>query len=330
MKATFRLSPKVKYKGIVFAVFFLAALAGYSSLLFLAEPGRHGFRDKPSAMVVGGFGIVVFGSMLLMSLYMWASYYATQFSIDGTTLMLRTLLRNRQLDVGELKSLKWRPHPHGGSVVFRTLSSKASLRFDGFKAADRLKIIRMLRDLVSDQIQEGWPLFCHKIALPLRDNKPAIARSEPNAKFCAITRRRYDRSLLVALPLSIALAVGMGLIWNLWQFCVLPFLVVGAWALLRWNVPADGRRETRLTSTSQGWGMLVGWGGIVCSQLLTIALALLGYSKATSCWVGIIVLLTIFPPMFYLMHKSERKQKGTQATDLALIEWENSEAARCG
>jgi hypothetical protein len=91
--------------------------------------------------------------------------------------------------------------------------------------------------------------FCHKVALPLRDGTPSIVRSQPGAKLCQITRERYDRMFRVALPLSVILAIGLWLRLNLWQFATLPFLVVAAWLLLRFNVPAEGRAETRLSST---------------------------------------------------------------------------------
>lgn len=325
MNATFHLSPKVKHQGIGCALLFLVAVVGYSSLLFLAEPEQHGFKGRPSVLVVSGMGIVVFGSMLLLSLYMWASYHATLFSINDTKITIQKLFQNHELGVNDLKLLKWRVYPSRGSVLFRTSSSKSSIALDGFSRADRLKIIRILRAFVSDQLQEGWPLFCHKVALPLRDGKPSILRSEPNAKLYTITRTRYDRILFIALPLSIALALLLWLQLDLPQSFVLPAFVLLLWLYIRSNIPSEGYVTTRLLSTSHGWFSLISWGAIVASQLLMISLILFDVSKETACWASVIVLLVAFPPMLYFMCRSEKEQKGYQAIELALIEWENGE-----
>jgi hypothetical protein len=327
MNATFHLSPKVKYQGIVYPSIFLAIVAGYISLLFLKDPAKHGFKNEHSLMFVSGLGITVFGIMLLLSLYAWLSYFVKQFSVDGTKMSLFTLLRNREWDVAELKVLKWRQYPRPGSVMFHIQGSKPCLYLDGFSRVDQLKIIRVLHELVPEQRQVGWPLFCHMIALPLRDGKPAITRSEPNAKSLTITRRRYDRMMLLALPLSLALAVGLWLTLGLMQSFILPFIVVFFWLLLRFAVPRDGYTQASLTSTPQGKAGLIGSSGIVISYFLMIVLRLSGLSKGIACTVGIIVLLMVFPPLLYFMRKSEKKQQETDATDLALIEWERGEIA---
>ena len=43
------------------------------------------------------------------------------------------------------------------------------LHLHGFDRQDRLEIVRRLRDLIPAGKQDGWPLFCSKVALPLRD-----------------------------------------------------------------------------------------------------------------------------------------------------------------
>ncbi len=263
MNETFQLRKGVKYQGVAFTALFLAAFALYSSIFFLEEPAKHGFKGEPSAAVVGGMGCVVFGAMLLLSIYMWASYYVERFTINGTVLSVRSMLQNRQFDVLELECLKWVASPMGGRILFRVLGSKARLNFYGFSRDDRLRIIRAMQDIVSPQVQEGWPLFCHMVALPLRDGKPSIVRSEPSLRTCTITRKRYDRMLMLFLPLSAVLAVVLWVWVNFWQFIPLPFVVIGAWLLLRFNVPREGRSEVRLTATSLGRAQLIGLSAVV-------------------------------------------------------------------
>jgi hypothetical protein len=329
MKETFRLSKKIKRQGIAFTAIFLAVLVAYSSIFFLDEPAKHGFKGKNSVAVVGGMGIAVFGGMLLLSIYMWRAYYVERFSVDRTMLTVRSMLQNRQFDVSELKRLKWSVYPAGGSIVFRVLGSRARLDLHGYDKSDRLQIIRVLRDLVPHDVQEGWPLFCHKVALPLRDGKPSIVRTEPSVKLVTVTRGRYDRLFRLSLPLSVVLALVLWGWLGLWQFFALPILMIGTWLLLRFNVPPHGHPDLQLTSTSQGRAQLVGWGAVAASQCLMVGLALLGVEKSVACAVASVVLLTAFAPLLYFLFKADKQRRATdeQAAASAPLCWQQGETA---
>jgi hypothetical protein len=140
MVETFRLKKSVKYQGMVFAAIFVAALVGYSSLFFLEEPARHGFKGEHSLVIVAGMGLVVFGTMLLLSVY-----------------------------VSELQSLTWRSRSRGGTIVFCVLGAKSRLDLYSYAEGDRLRIIKTLYDLVPAALQEGWPEFCHKVTSTCAD-----------------------------------------------------------------------------------------------------------------------------------------------------------------
>lgn len=323
MVETFRLKKSVKYHGMVFAAIFLAALVGYSSIFFLEEPAKHGFKGEHSVAIVGGMGLVAFGTMLLLSVYMWAAYYVESFTISGTTLWIRSMLQNHQFDVSELECLTWRSRLLGGSIIFRVIGAKSRLDLHGYANDDRLQIIKALHDLVPTSVQEGWPDFCHKVALPLRDGRPSLARSEPSSECFTITRRRYDRMAGFGFPLSIFVAITLWVWLNLWQFFALPPLVVAAWLLLRFNVPPDGRMEARLTSTLHGRAQLVGWGAIVSAIPLMVGLRFWGVEKSTACLIGCVVIGAAFPPMLYLLHKADKQRRiaDEQAANSAPEQW---------
>ncbi len=329
MHETFRLRKTVKYQGMAFAAFFLAVLAGYSSIFFLEEPAKHGFEGENGVAVVGGMGIAVFGAMLLLSIWMWAAYYVERFSIIGTTLSIRSILQNRQFDVSELESLKWSNRRPGGTIFFRVLGSKARLDLQGYSKDDRLRIVRELHGIVPPQVQDGWPLFCYKVALPLRDGKPPIVSSEPSSKRCMITRKRYDRMLVLAFPLSAAIAIGLWAWLNRWQFVTLPLFVIAAWLLLRFNAPRQGRSESRLTSTSLGRAQIFGWSAVVVSSSLMVGLVALGVEKPIACNASLLVMAVAFPPLLYSLYKSDKQQRiaDGQAAELALVDWQQGEAA---
>lgn len=134
--------------------------------------------------------------------------------------------------------------------------------------------------------------------------------------------------LLIALPLSIALAAGIGAIVGLWQFLALPLLVVISWLLLRFNVPAEGRLETRLTSAKGGRAQIIGLGAVVFAQLSMVGLGLAGVDRSTACTIALLVMLVAFPPMLYLLHVADKQRRTSedQAAELAPAVWREGES----
>jgi hypothetical protein len=320
---TFQLKKSVKHQGMAFTAIFLAVTAGYSSIFYLPDPANNGFQGEHSVVIVGGMGVAVFGTMLLLSVYVWAAYYVERFTISGTSLGIRSMLQNRQFDVAELDSLKWRIRPLGGSIVIRARGTKSRLDLHGYAIDDRLRIIKALRDLVPTALQEGWPEFCFKVALPLRDGEPSSAGGEPALGSMTITRKRYDRMAAIGVPLSICGALVLWIWLNLWQLVALPAVVSAAWLLLRFNVPRNGRVECRLTSTLHGWVQLFGWGAILSAMMLMVGLRLSGVEKSTVCLIGCFVMGAAFPFIVYLVHKADKQRRiaDTQAAHLAPGRW---------
>jgi hypothetical protein len=294
---------------MVLSAIFLTVCLGYSSIFFLKDPARHGFRGEHSVAIVGGMGLVVFGLMLLLSLYIWAAYYVEKFTIHGTTLSIRSMMQNYEFDLSELQSLTWKSCPVGGSIVFRIMGAKPYVEMYGYSHDDRLQIIKTMRDLVPASIQEGWPNFCHRVALPLRDGQPMLVRSEPSSQIVTVTRGRYDRAAAVVTPLSIVAAIVLWAWFNLWQFFALPILVLAGWLLLRFNVPPGGRVESRLTSTAQGRAQLFCLGTVMSVKLLMIGLRLGGVEGSTVCWIGCAILGTALVPILYMLHKVDKQRR---------------------
>jgi hypothetical protein len=312
---------------MVGAALFLLAILAFSSPFFLKNAGQQGFNDKHE-VIVAVMGIALFGTMLLLAVYTWAAYYVEHFDINGTRLYVRSTFQNCQFDVSELKRLRWREYPRGGRIDFQLLGSKARLDLHGYSQNDSLRIIQALREIVPPQIQEGWPLFCYKVALPLRDgksplrNKPATV--EPSAKTCLITRRRYDWMLVVTLPLSIAVAVVLWKRLDDWRLFTLPLLVIGGWALLRYKVPPEGRTAVQLTSTATGRAQLLAFCGIGAAQCALVGLRWMGIDKSLACWTFCLIILPVLPVVMYMLAKEEKRQKNAEqeAAKTAPIEWE--------
>ncbi|HEV3339011.1 MAG TPA: hypothetical protein VG125_01605 [Pirellulales bacterium] len=315
------------YQWIGYSVFFLAAVVGSASAFFLPDPTEHGFKDEQAVVLVGGGGVALFGAMLLLSIYVCAAYYVERFTIKGTRIAIRSLLRNRDFDVSELQSLKWIAYPQGGSIRFQVLGSRARLDLSEYSKADQLEIIRSLHDLVPPDVQVNWPLYCHKVALPLRDGEPSIVRTGPKTQLCTLSRKRYDRMLAIGLPMAVVLAVVLWAWLKMNEVIVLPFVVIGFWLLLRFNVPREGLTTERLTSSSQGSAILIGLGAMVISPLVMISLGLWGIEESTACGVGCAIAGPAFLFMLYLLHKAEKQERTAdeQAAPSAVANWQRGE-----
>ncbi|MGH7134096.1 MAG: hypothetical protein ACREHD_00055, partial [Pirellulales bacterium] len=233
------------------------ALISSSAILLLDNPEEHGFKEEGSPLLVFAMSLAVWGSMLLLSLYVFATYYLERLSIEGTIVSLRTLLQNHRFDVSELKALKWRVRPVGGSIHFQLLGSKAKLNLWGYSTADRLAIIRTLRELVPAGLQENWPAFCQEIALGLWDGKSRLVRHAEPDKVILITRKRYDRAFLLSFPFAILLALTLSAWLSAWQLMIFPFTVIPLWLLLRKSVPRGGELVVPLKSQPGGRGAVL-------------------------------------------------------------------------
>ena len=163
MQETFRLVKGVRIVGFLIVAFSLLLCAASANLLFVDDP----FGEGLSGVWTGILGLCVFSPMLVWSCFLLASYYTDRFSIEGNKLRVRSNCQNRQFEVSDIETLRWMIHPNGGCVLFRVKGTDVRLNFAGHTTDDRLQIIRILRNNVPVEVQVGWPMFCHKIALRL-------------------------------------------------------------------------------------------------------------------------------------------------------------------
>ncbi len=328
MHETFRLRKSVAYAGMALSAIFLAVCVLVASMFFLENPAEHGFKGEHSVAIVCGMALATFGTMFLLSLYMWSAYYLERFCISGSTISLQTMVQNHSFDATELVSLRWRTHPHGGSVLFRGRDFKGRLDLAGYRSEDRLRLIRALRAIVPPSVQEGWPMFCYGVALGLRDDRLVAPPPEPAGKTCVVTRRRYDRMLAAALPLSLCMAVAAGIYFGFWRAFVLPAAIVAAWLLLRFHVPPEGQVDWRVTTTEVGRTSLATWSVIVGTKLMMIGILLAGFEQRTACSAGCVVLLAAFPFLIFRMYRADRQRQARvpRLAELAVAQWDAGES----
>ena len=274
-------------------------------------------------------GLVIFGTMFLVSLYIWAAYYVERFAIKGTMLWVRSIFQNRQFDVSELQRLKWRALPRHGSIDFYVLGSKTRLGFTririGRSAQNHSSPARMCPPGSARRLAPLLP----EGGLALRDGEPQ-PEYEPTAELRTITRERYDRLLVLGMPVMVALATVLWAWSNAWQFFALPVLFLAGELLLRFNVPPEGRREPTVTSTPQGRAALILYFAAFSMMLVMIGFPLLGFGKRIALGTAYAVMAGIFPPVIYSAIKADKRRRAaeSQTVDLAPAIWQEGESCR--
>ncbi|QDU73315.1 hypothetical protein Pan97_02840 [Bremerella volcania] len=196
---TFRLKKSILYQGIGFSIFFSIVICLYVWLGFFIPPAAPGAGGPNVSVMI--LGMIVFGPMLIGSLCMWRAYYVEQLTIDGSLISLRSLTQNHHFDVSEIQSLAWSAFPRGGSLRIQLAGSKARLSLHGFSPKDRQVMIAILHAMVPEPLQENWPKFCHRIAIPLRDGYFPNAEMTPIEQ---IEREAKRRQLIRTMVLTVS------------------------------------------------------------------------------------------------------------------------------
>ncbi len=215
-------------------------------------------------------------------------------------------------------------------------SGKVRLHLHGILKVDRLQIIQLLHGLIPKSRQVGWPLFCMKIALPLREGAAAKIRVQPAAEThhapadVQITRRRYDRLLAVILPLTMLGAFGGWWVVGWPQLFVIPVCVVAGWAFLRFSTPREGTVQKKLMATSHGRTALLGYSAVVGAMLLELAALLAGCTRDQACSAALAILGPALPIIIYRLYREDKQRKDaeTSLAASAVEQWDHGEFIR--
>lgn len=319
MQATFRLVKGVCIAGWVSVASWLLASAGSAALFFIDDPSG----EDRSSVAIGVLGLIVFVPMLIWSCLLLASYFVEKFSIDGSKLTVRSTHQNHQFEIADIETLRWTIQPSGGGVRFRVRGTNIRLNFAGYEYDDRLRMVRILRNEVPAGVQEGWPMFCHKIAFRLRDGVLPITRLQPPPSSFTVTRRRYGRMLLVALPVSMVGAAMLDSHFQMKEFLALPGLVFVAILFLRVSTPKDGRTEFTFQSQWRNRAAVFGVIGVVGSIMAMIGWKFFDLESTVWRYLPLAIALITFPPMLFCLAKAdnERLKADEVAAEQAAAVW---------
>ena len=332
MTRVFRLRRWVRDLGIFGAIFFSAATIGCSLLPLLADPAARDYPGARSAAVIAGMGAAVFGGALLISIYTLVAYRVERLEIDATAVHLRSVFQNRQFEIHEVEKLIWKNPPASGRIIFRLTDSK-NLRLDlvGFGSEDRLAIIRRLRTLVPEKLQDGWPRFCTRVALPLRDRiehgtgaSSAEIRS-PATHFLA-TRRRWDRFFAIVIVISLS---GAAVFWGITGlphlFGFLPTELV-LWLVMRFLVPKEGSWEQKISlANSEHRTLLLMFSAMGVSIAVMCVARLAGLKGDVPCVLSLLVMGPVTPIVIYRLYKHDKQRTRREAVTNSQNKWDGGE-----
>lgn len=239
MRQTFRIRRRKFVESVVCAILFLAMTVFALSMISVLGNQTHSVEDIVGITFFIGI-ILLLGSGAAFMVYAAVYCLRGHVAFDGTMVSIKKVRREIRFNIHDVVRLHWR----GGVIIFHLLNRKAHIELSWFSREDRLAMIRFVREHVPSDKQEGWPLFCHRIALRTfnavfnaSSATPPIAQAPDQV---LITRKRYDRALLIALPLSIIAAFAAWWLTGRPQIFVLLVFPLGFWAMLRWSVPNQG------------------------------------------------------------------------------------------
>jgi len=333
MNESFRLRRSILVQGVLSTLVCLAATVGSTSVAFIDEPAKHGFEREHSVAIVVGMGLVVFGGMTLLSLYMLRAYYVEHVAVVGTAVSVTTVFQKRDFDAAAVDKLTWKLQPVGGKIDFCVSNRRTKVELSGYSEEDRLRMIRLFRALIPEEKQVDWRLFCQKIALPLRDRcslSPGGKLASPaSAGEVVITRARYDRMAAVLLPASLVPAVAYWWTTGAPVSLVLPAFVGFLWLFLRYSIRREGESRPSLIAVPGGRTALFGVVAVFCAPISFAVLLLAGLSTDTARTVELLILA---PALLLFIYGSYRmgKQRGRDAeiaATTALDRWNRNELA---
>jgi hypothetical protein len=333
MNQTFTMSRWYRLQGILFLVFFsLAALVGAYPLVH-SDPQGYGYRNRQDEVRLSLACLALFGTMAMMSILMLIYHRRVQLCISDTALDVRYLLRSKHVLLTDISSFDW----YAGltrDIHIKGPNQKTTIHLKNFSRRDQLVIVRALRRVLPPGCQTHWPVFCHAVALPLRDGISSRDRlasvTDAQSDWFLLTRSRYDRQAVVLMPMAFAIAALLW--WRMhWpQTMLLPAAAALWWQVCRWTTPKDGRTEPRLIRSPAGRFILLMFGWMLAACVMIPIIHWLGLSVDAAMWTGLGLLLPIFPIMFVFAHRSDQRQKRERELGSTTAEgvWDRGEIAQ--
>lgn len=322
MERVIRPKKRLRNLAIVTLVFFLSVgIVSSYGVWFSAVPERR--------LLAAVLMAVFWGFWEILSCWHLLVCWREELSIVDGQITQRGVIRIKEINLCSLTAVCWRLAPQGGSLVLTTATDKVRIYLDNFEPEDRVWLIRYFRSEVPALLQDGWKLFCHKIALPLRDKRKR-SHADPGIGNVRITRKKWDWYFAPAFVLFAVL--GVVEYWYLEQPRMLaqPVVVIGLWLLTRFMTPREGLVAERITARPETVGYLVFlacWLGVAVAGVVLFGI----WSPPTpaAAIIGVTALVLWFAVLFWRCFQVDRVRRKRDETNAAasIRRWSEEEAA---
>ncbi|HCO21634.1 MAG: hypothetical protein CME31_27860 [Gimesia sp.] len=306
------------YRNVSFAGLLIASFMTIGMILeFRAGAPAN---QKMSQILLAGFICTFFMSL---SIWLILTYHYASLTIQDNKIIEQGVLLRKELDLDRIRQLRWIASPSGG-IKLKTLTEKIRIYLKNFPCEDRLRIVEYLRAQIPEPNQEGWDLFCHRVAMPLRRYDPQ-ALPVPDNDEVLLTRKRWDRLLLPWILLFTVGGVLAAWKFNLPRLLSAPLTPTALWLFLRFSTPKQGMVSQKLSADKETSSFLIFSGGMVL-VFLTI---LVGHKFIELPFLDndmfMICLTLIWMPVVFwncYRHDKIRHKKQLEASKTSVKEWE--------
>jgi hypothetical protein len=226
MNATFRLAKKLEY-------LFICGIAGgfLGPFCFLMSQWFDSPAPPPPTrrdlIVVALMPLVSVGSCLILIAYRRCSVTLD----DGGNLNIDTPFFERSINLPTLDSARW-VGSKTGAVHLINGKRNTTVLLDYIEPRSRLELIRSLRALIPTDKQEGWQVFCYRVAIPLRKRIRLDEPLEPDE--WRPSYRRTDVVFGLSMTIGFLITGGLAYACSLPQGLSYPLLLLPVWAVKRW------------------------------------------------------------------------------------------------
>lgn len=302
----FRLDPRHRTLGLVTLPSFVAIGIASAVVAWF-----HAVRDRWMLMA---FFILFWGFFATLAAWLLLACRREYLKITHDRITHQGVIRQKGICFADVEAAIWRSQPQHGKVLLRTSASKVNIHLENFTPEDRLRIIELLRAELPEVVQTNWELFCHRVAVPLREKVRQPVR-EPKKDEILITRRRWDWLFLPIIVLTLVFGLVMWLAFEQPRMLVAPVAPVGLWLFLRITTPKSGLIAKRLSITPER------------SRLLWISLCFVVLFLATAFFdvtVAMVFAFVLFGWMTFIGYRFDRQrlQRDCKAAPMSAKMWE--------
>jgi hypothetical protein len=285
---------------------------------------------RPDKRVIAMIGLSLFWSFLSgISTWLLLNYRCANLAFRNGGVILKGVIRRKKCDLEIITAARWEfPRRR---ITLRTPQEKLTIDLMDFEPEKRLWLIRYFRRRLPDSVQKGWDLFCHKVALPLRDDERQ-GNQPPGPEQVVLTRRRWDWYFVPLIVLSVVIGVVGGLKLEQPRMLIAPVMPIGLWLFLRFSTPKRGLASRRLgNEPARRFLVFLGmWSGVgVAGCAVVMAVGEWMQHLQSVATIGFLVLWVAGLLWQGNVLGREARERDREAAKIAVKRWSEDEGESC-